>query len=76
MSYLEQIKGKHIEDLKVLLQDSINMPDVNKQFVGAIREELFSRGVHCQISADNSNQGYTVDLKEIGCVRQCNCKCT
>lgn len=66
MSYLEQIKGKHVEDLKNLLQDNLNLPDINNQFVGAIREELSNRGISSEISATDCGKEYIVSLVEVG----------
>ena len=66
MNYLDLIKGKHIEDLKFLLQDSVNMPNINNAFIGAIREELSNRGISSEISTTTCGQGYVVNLTETG----------
>ena len=66
MNYLDRIKNKHIEDLKFLLQDSLNLPDINNQLVGAIKNELSLRGVAVEVQSTNNNEGYVVHLTEVG----------
>ena len=67
MQYLDMLKGKHIEDLKNLLQDSLNLPSVNKQFVGAIENELSNRGIQFVVETIDNDKKLIVHLTEVGC---------